>query len=147
MLPSPPRLIDFTGYHVLWRILLCIATANRNAYLSSQKLKPLLWLVKLNTSWNTISCEVNQTGRGREHSDDNVPSDKSGYVGSCVSPGPGSRRAKPKPWTSYSARGTGACPMHGKFRNSRIFEMVFPASWGRHEKYRLPVGQTSLFFK
>ena len=29
-----------------------------------QKLKPLVWLVKLNTSWNMISCEVNQTGRG-----------------------------------------------------------------------------------
>ena len=28
-----------------------------------------------------ISCEVNQTGRGRGHSDDNAPSDKSGYVG------------------------------------------------------------------
>ena len=35
---------------------------------------------KENTSWNMISCEVNQTGRGREHSDDNVPSDKSGYT-------------------------------------------------------------------
>ena len=66
MLPPPLRLIP--------------PSANRNAYISSQKLKPLLWLVKLNTSWNMISCEVNQTGRWRKHSDDNVPSDKSGYI-------------------------------------------------------------------
>ena len=43
----PSRLIDFTRYHLPWRILLCIATANRKAHLSSQKLKPFLKLVKL----------------------------------------------------------------------------------------------------
>ena len=40
-----------------------------------KKLKHLLWLVKLNTSWNMISCNVNQTGRGRELCDGNVPYD------------------------------------------------------------------------
>ena len=43
----PPRLIDFTRYHLPRSIRLCIATANRKAHLSSQKLKPFLKLVKL----------------------------------------------------------------------------------------------------
>ena len=41
---------------------------------------------KENTSWNIISCEVNQTerGEGMEHGDDNVPSDKSGYANTRI---------------------------------------------------------------